>query len=137
MAQNSGVAETFDVFGNKVSGTSVKVHHQPGGASSFQIGGNYYGEDDKPKTNAAAATVPVVAADATEENKDEENKDAEAQAVPAEAEAAGSGAAGSGAATGAVRGTNALPVSDAFGNKVNGTSIRVRAPPGGASSITF
>ena len=136
MAQNNNVAETFDVFGNKVSGTSVKVHHQPGGASSFQIGGNYYGEDDK-KTTGAAATVPVVAADATEENKDEENKDAEAQAVPAEAQAAGSGAAGSGAATGAVRGTDALPVSDAFGNKVNGTSIRVRAPPGGASSITF
>ena len=26
---------------------------------------------------------------------------------------------------------------DAFGNKVAGTSVRVRAPPGGASSITF
>ena len=26
--------------------TSVKVHHQPGGASSFSLGGNYYGEDD-------------------------------------------------------------------------------------------
>ena len=41
-----GVAEAFDVFGNKVGGTSVRVHHQPGGASSFSIGGNYYGEDN-------------------------------------------------------------------------------------------
>ena len=52
-------------------------------------------------------------------------------------QAAGSGAVGAGAATGDVRTTNALPVSDAFGNKVSGTSIKVRAPPGGASSITF
>ena len=43
-----GVAETFDVFGNKVGGTSVKIHHQPGGASSFSLGGNYYGEDENP-----------------------------------------------------------------------------------------
>ena len=34
--------------------TSVKVHHQPGGASSFSIGGNY--GEDKPK----AAAVPQV-----------------------------------------------------------------------------
>ena len=49
MAQSnnmSGVAETFDVFGNKVGGTSVKVHHAPGGASSFSLGGGY--GDDKP-----------------------------------------------------------------------------------------
>ena len=26
---------------------------------------------------------------------------------------------------------------DAFGNKVSGTSVRVHAPPGGKSSITF
>ena len=30
-----GVAETFDVFGNKVGGTSVKVHAPPGGKSSI------------------------------------------------------------------------------------------------------
>ena len=49
--QNSGVAETFDVFGNKVSGTSVRVHHQPGGASNFSLGGNYYGEDEQNNNN--------------------------------------------------------------------------------------
>ena len=42
MAQNnnnmSGVAEAFDVFGNKVGGTSIRVHHQPGGASNFSLG---------------------------------------------------------------------------------------------------
>ena len=32
---------------------------------------------------------------------------------------------------------NVAETFDAFGNKVSGTSIRVRAPPGGASSITF
>ena len=30
-----GVAETFDVFGNKVGGTSVRVHAPPGGKSSI------------------------------------------------------------------------------------------------------
>ena len=35
--------------------TSVKVHHQPGGASSFSLGGGY-GDDDKPKV----AAVPQV-----------------------------------------------------------------------------
>ena len=30
-----GVAETYDVFGNKVGGTSVKVHAPPGGHSSI------------------------------------------------------------------------------------------------------
>ena len=29
------VAETYDVFGNKVGGTSVKVHAPPGGHSSI------------------------------------------------------------------------------------------------------
>ena len=30
-----GVAETYDAFGNKVSGTSVRVHAPPGGKSSI------------------------------------------------------------------------------------------------------
>ena len=42
---------------------------------------------------------------------------------------------------GAVPGNNSMAgvaeAFDAFGNKVSGTSVRVRAPPGGASSITF
>ena len=47
--------------------TSVKVHHQPGGASSFSIGGNY--GEDKP-----AAAVPQVqqATAPVEEKKTEE-----------------------------------------------------------------
>ena len=49
MAQNNmqGVAETFDVFGNKVGGTSVRVHAPPGGGSSFSIGGNYGDDGDQ------------------------------------------------------------------------------------------
>ena len=35
--------------------TSVKVHHGPGGASSFSLGGNYGGEDEKPKAQPAAS----------------------------------------------------------------------------------
>ena len=54
MAQSnnmSGVAETFDVFGNKVGGTSIRVHAPPGGGSSFSIGGGYGGEADQPNRN--------------------------------------------------------------------------------------
>ena len=63
---------------------------------------------------------------------DEEQKVAGAGANSASAASAGSGA---------VPGNNAMQgvaeTYDAFGNKVSGTSVRVRAPPGGASSITF
>ena len=60
-----------------------------------------------------------------------------------EKNAAGGGSNSASAATagsGAVPGNNMEGVAeayDAFGNKVSGTSVRVRAPPGGASSITF
>ena len=109
--------------------TSVKVHHTPGGGSSIQLGGGYGGEgselDSKPK-NAAAASAPAAAdANKDEEEKKDENTDGQA--------AAGTGAVGE------VRrvADGTASVTDAFGNKVSGTSIRVRAPPGGASSITF
>ena len=69
-------------------------------------------------------------------DNDEEEKKNQANA------AAGGGANSASAATagGAVPGNNMDGVQetfDAFGNKVSGTSVRVRAPPGGASSITF
>ena len=82
-----GVAETFDVFGNKVGGTSVRVHHQPGGASNFSLGGNYYGEDEQNNRNnnrqnqnqqaaggvaAAVSSTSPFGTDADEENKNEE-----------------------------------------------------------------
>ena len=142
MAQSNnmqGVAETFDVFGNKVGGTSIRVYHQPGSASSFSLGGNYYGEDDQQNRNRArqpaggvAAAVGSGAPFGTSPDDEEEEKN---QA------AAGRGANSASAATAsAVPSNNMQGVAetfDAFGNKVSGTSVRVRAPPGGASSITF
>merc|ERR1712051_1098072 len=64
MAQQNnmqGVAETFDVFGNKVGGTSVRVHAPPGGGSSFSIGGNY-GDDDAQQARGRGGRAPVQAA---------------------------------------------------------------------------
>ena len=142
MAQRNnmnGVAETFDVFGNKVGGTSVRVHHQPGGASSFSLGGNYYGEDNNQqqnnRQNAAGGAVQKPFGTQDEEEKDEEQKQQQQNAA-----AAGGGANSASAGQGAVPGNNSGNVAEAFdvfGNKVSGTSVRVRAPPGGASSITF
>ena len=119
--------------------TSVKVHHRPGGASSIQIGGGYGGEgselDKKTTTTAAvgAAAATGSAADLEEEKKDDDQQ----QSAGAQGAAASTG--DTGGVVGDVRrvaeGTST--VTDAFGNKVSGTSVRVRAPPGGASSITF
>lgn len=128
-----GTSSVSDAFGNKVNGTSIKVHHGPGGASSFSLGGGYGGEGsvlDKKRPAAASAAV---------------GQPAETEEVKAEAEQvvqAESGSTGAAAATSAAPATRQVApgtasVTDAFGNKVNGTSIRVHAPPGGASSITF
>merc|ERR1711934_1037454 len=112
--------------------TSIKVHHGPGGASSIQLGGGYGGEGselDKKRTTGGAAGATGAA--------EEEKKDDDQQATGAQAAAASTG--DTGGVVGDVRrvaeGTST--VTDAFGNKVSGTSARVRAPPGGASSITF
>ena len=118
--------------------TSVKVHHGPGGASSIQLGGGYGGEGsvlDKKPVGAAAAVEGTGGAAAAD---DEEEKKDDTQGAATGDTAGTAGAAGAGV-VGDVRrvaeGTST--VTDAFGNKVSGTSVRVRAPPGGASSITF
>ena len=119
--------------------TSVKVHHGPGGASSIQLGGGYGGEGsvlDKKPVGAAAVVEGTGGAAAADD--EEEKKDDDAQGAATGDTAGSAGAAGAGV-VGDVRrvaeGTST--VTDAFGNKVSGTSVRVRAPPGGASSITF
>ena len=109
--------------------TSVKVHHGPGGASSFQLGGGYGGEgsvlDSKPKEQNAAAVASAAAVDNDEEKKKDENA--------ANPPAAGTGAVGD--IRRVAEGT--ASVTDALGNKVSGTSVKVHHPPGGKSSITF
>ena len=118
--------------------TSIKVHHGPGGASSIQLGGGYGGEGsvlDKKPVGAAAVVEGTGGAAAAD---DEEEKKDDTQGAATGDTAGTAGAAGAGV-VGDVRrvaeGTST--VTDAFGNKVSGTSVRVRAPPGGASSITF
>ena len=117
-----------------MTGTSIKVHHQPGGASSFSLGGGYGGEGsvlDKPKSTGAVAGAANAAANSTKE--DEEKKIEETNNAGAAAATGGSGAVGD------IRRVQAgtASVTDAFGNKVSGTSVKVHAPPGGYSSIQF
>ena len=117
--------------------TSVKVHHGPGGASSFSLGGGYGGEGSVLDKKPAGGAVGAAAATGSAADLEEEKKDDAQQATGAQAAAASTG--DTGGVVGDVRrvaeGTST--VTDAFGNKVSGTSVRVRAPPGGASSITF
>ena len=118
--------------------TSVKVHHGPGGASSIQLGGGYGGEGsvlDKKPVGAAAVVEGTggAAADDEEEKKDDDTQGAATGDTAGSAGAAGAGVVGD--VRRVAEGTST--VTDAFGNKVSGTSVRVRAPPGGASSITF
>ena len=175
MAQNNmqGVAETFDVFGNKVGGTSVRVHAYPGGGSSFSFGGNY-GNDDaqQARGRGGRGQVPQAAANdagagagagagavagfgggraavggvagamsssspfGTDADMGEERK----QHQPQQQQVAGMGANSASAQPTGPAANNMEGVAetyDAFGNKVSGTSVRVHAPPGGKSSITF
>ena len=105
--------------------TSVKVHHKPGGASSIQLGGGYGGEGSvlDGKASQASAVVGAAAGQKPEEERDETTQQQSA--------AAGTGAVGG--VRRVAKGT--AGVTDAFGNKVSGTSVKVHAPPGGYSSI--
>ncbi len=107
--------------------TSVKVHHQPGGASSFSLGGGY-GDDGaadrqrRPGGQAKGAAAPF----GTEEIKQQEWQpaaQAQAAAVPGQQNPN--------------QGAGVAATFDVFGNQVKGTSVKVHAPPGGKSSITF
>eukprot|EP00352_Strombidinopsis_acuminata_P004915 CAMPEP_0176371582 /NCGR_PEP_ID=MMETSP0126-20121128/24796_1 /TAXON_ID=141414 ORGANISM="Strombidinopsis acuminatum, Strain SPMC142" /NCGR_SAMPLE_ID=MMETSP0126 /ASSEMBLY_ACC=CAM_ASM_000229 /LENGTH=98 /DNA_ID=CAMNT_0017731091 /DNA_START=32 /DNA_END=328 /DNA_ORIENTATION=- len=95
-------------FSNHSKGvTSVKVHHTPGGGSSIQLGGGYGDDDNKNQKN-------VEVKKATEEQKEEEEKDEQGNPKPA---------------AGQVQ-------KHHEGTKEN-PAIKARAPPGGASSISF
>ena len=99
--------------------TSVKVKHQPGGASTFNFMSGY--EEPKPVVPKAAAVVTVPEANPAEENKDEEVK---VEDMPA---------AGSKKAAGSVE---AVMNHNVAVNPVK-TSVQVKQPPGGKSSISF
>ena len=95
--------------------TSVKVHHRPGGNTSIDLFGGYGGDDgaqDRQRRPAAQAAAAAAVNPAEEEKKEEQPK-----------------------ATGAA--ANVEAAFDVYGNKVGGTSVKVHAPPGGKSSITF
>ena len=96
-------------FSNHSKGiTSVKVHHPTGGGSSIQLGGGYGDDDDKQKKTTQDAEVK----EATEENKEEEEKKEEEKPAAGQVQKHHEG-------------TRENP------------AIKARAPPGGASSISF
>ena len=86
--------------------TSVKVHHAPGGASSFSLGGGY--EPEKKEEENKEAVLKLA------EERAEQEKAAEEALKIKEAQE-----------------SHATPASDTH------TSVKINAPPGGASSFTF
>ena len=106
--------------------TSVVVHHQPGGQSSLQLGGGYGDVDDRfgDKKNKGAVGQPVAAAE--EEKKEQVEGEEEEEKKEETTEVLAAGQKKQQAAVGGA------------GQPMSGeTSMKVRAPPGGASSITF
>ena len=105
--------------------TSVVVHHQPGGQSSLQLGGGYGDVDDRfgNKKNAVPVAQPAVA---EEEKKEQVEGEEEEEKKEETTEVLAAGQKKQQAAVGGA------------GQPMSGeTSVKVRAPPGGASSITF
>ncbi len=103
--------------------TSVKVHHRPGGNTSIDLFGGYGGDDgtqDRQRNRPGNASAAAAAINPPAEDKKEDEEEKKAAA-----------------ASGAVPGNQVEAAFDVYGNKVGGTSVRVHAPPGGASSITF
>lgn len=101
--------------------TSVKVHHAPGGASSFQLGGGY-----EPEQAVSAVPKP----DKTQEEIDEERRLQEEEERRL-AEESAVAAAASQQTDEAQGGGGSVPNADTH------TSVKMHHPPGGASSITF
>ena len=104
--------------------TSVVVHHQPGGKSTFSLGGGYGEDKDEKKMtgkigaiSTAPTAVPQAKAEEEEEKKDEEVKDG---AKPATTSAVAAGTRPGGA----VGATQAVQQQE----------VRQRQPPGGKSS---
>ena len=104
------------------------VHQRPGGNSSIQIGGGYGGEDDRfgnKKNAGAVGEAKPEEKPAEEEKKEQEEEKKEEEKKEEQPQLA----AGQRVASAAVGGA---------GQPITGeTSVKVRAPPGGASSITF
>ena len=103
--------------------TSVVVHHQPGGKSTFSLGGGY-GEDkdEKKMTGKIGAATPVTAVPQPKPEEEEEKKDEEVKdgAKPATTSAVAAGTR-PGGAVGATQATQQQ-------------EVRQRQPPGGKSS---
>jgi len=116
--------------------TSVKVHHKPGGASNFSLG---WGEEsDMPKRSGVKkerldpSKMEAAGVARGKETKEEDQKHEEE-------ESKGEAPASTPAAVPVSQPAAAKPEPVNEGGKARDvqTSVRVHAPPGGKSSITF